>query len=288
MDRTGYDALRKTVDTPSGTIAYAEKGEGPVALFVHGVIVNGFLWRHQFDALSDTRRCIALDLMGHGHTTIAPGQDVSFEAQAVMLLEFLDALDIAQIDLIANDSGVGIAQIFAVHNRDRLRTLTLTNGDVHDNWPPADFAGFTQMVAGGGLPERIAAMAADKNAYRGPDGFEGAYEHPADITDDTIDAYIQPLLSQPQRVKDLERFILAFDPAQTVRAEGQLKNLDTPTLIVWGTGDIFFDVKWSHWLADTVPGTRRRVEYSGAHLLFPEERPAALTNELRAFWKNPS
>ncbi|MFP5072182.1 hypothetical protein ACLFMI_21275 [Pseudonocardia nantongensis] len=48
---------RTTVETPSGTVAYAERGHGPAALFVHGVIVNAGLWRHQLDDLSDRRRC---------------------------------------------------------------------------------------------------------------------------------------------------------------------------------------------------------------------------------------
>ncbi|GAA0688341.1 alpha/beta hydrolase [Streptomyces malaysiensis subsp. malaysiensis] len=284
MDSIAYASLRRHIDIPAGRIAYAEKGEGPVALFVHGVIVNGYLWRHQLEELSDIRRCIAVDLMGHGHTTITSSQDVSFEAQADMLLQFLDALEIDTVDLVANDSGVGIAQIFAVRHPGRLRTLTLANGDVHDNWPPAGFAGFLDMVRAGGLPERIAAMARDHDVYRGPDGFEGAYENPAAVSGDTVDAYIQPLLANQRSVADLERFILAFDPAQTVAIESQLKGLRTPTLVVWGTGDIFFPVSWSRWLADTIPGTRRRVEYDGATLLLPEERPRALSSELRAHW----
>ena len=38
----------------------------------------------------------------------------------------------------------------------------------------------------------------------------------------------------------LDRFILGFDNGQTVRVESKLKDLQAPTLIVWGTGDIFF------------------------------------------------
>jgi hypothetical protein len=43
-------------------------------------------------------------------------------------------------------------------------------------------------------------------------------------------------------------------------------------------------VKWSHWLADTIPGATRRVEFEGTRMLFPEERPEALSEELRAHW----
>ena len=46
-------------ETPSGRIGYREQGNGPVALFVHGVLLNGYLWRHQLAELSDIRRCIA-------------------------------------------------------------------------------------------------------------------------------------------------------------------------------------------------------------------------------------
>jgi pimeloyl-ACP methyl ester carboxylesterase len=126
----------RSIATPSGRISYAEAGSGPVALFVHGVLLNKHLWRHQLAELSAIRRCIAVDLLAHGDTEIAPGQDVSVTANANMLREMLDALHIDQVDLIGNDSGGGIAQIFAALKPDRVRTLTLTNCDTHDNWPP--------------------------------------------------------------------------------------------------------------------------------------------------------
>jgi pimeloyl-ACP methyl ester carboxylesterase len=104
------------VDTPSGRIGYVEVGSGPVALFVHGVLLNKHMWRHQIGALSDFRRCIAVDLLAHGNTEIAATQDVSVTANAKMLKEVLDALHINQVDLVGNDSGGGICQIFAALN----------------------------------------------------------------------------------------------------------------------------------------------------------------------------
>src|SRR5215469_4555880 len=128
--------------TPSGRISYASAGSGPVVLFVHGVVLNKHLWRHQFTELSDIRRCIAVDLLAHGDTEIEPDQDVSVTANAKMLKEVLDVLKIDKVDLIGNDSGGGIAQIFAALNPERVRTLTLTNCDTHDNWPPEAFKPF--------------------------------------------------------------------------------------------------------------------------------------------------
>src|SRR3984893_4032122 len=120
-------ATKHSVVTPSGRVSYTETGTGPVALFVHGVLLNGHLWRHQLASLSDIRRCIAVDLLAHGDTEIAPDQDVSVTANAKMLKEFLDALNIDQVDLVGNDSGGGIAQIFAALYPERVRSLTLTD-----------------------------------------------------------------------------------------------------------------------------------------------------------------
>ena len=103
---------KQSVSTPSGRISYTDRGTGPVALFVHGVLLNNYLWRHQQEALSDIRRTIAVDLLAHGNTEIGPSQDVSVTANAKMLAEFLDALAIDKVDIVGNDSGGGICQIF--------------------------------------------------------------------------------------------------------------------------------------------------------------------------------
>lgn len=275
---------RRSVQTPSGRISYLEQGEGPTALFVHGVLLNSHLWRHQLAHLSDIRRCIAIDLLAHGETEIAPTQDLSATANAQMLKEFVDALHVEQVDLVGNDSGGGIAQIFAATCPERIRSLTLTDCDAHDNWPPEAFKPFLSMAAAGGLRGTLEAMLADPRVYRSPEALGPAYEHPELVSDDSIDRYLRPFVKTEQRTRDLQRFLAAFDNRHTRAVEERLKSLTAPTLIVWGTDDVYFDVKWSRWLADTIPGTRRRVELEGARIFFPEERWPEFNNELREHW----
>ena len=201
----------RSVDTPSGRISYQEAGAGPVALFVHGVLLNKHLWRRQLTGLSDIRRCIAVDLLAHGDTEIAPDQDVSVTANAAMLRDVLDALGIDQVDLVGNDSGGGIAQIFAALNPERVRTLTLTDCDTHDNWPPEPFKPFLEMAAAGGLTDTLNAMLSDKSIYRSPGALGPAYERPEAVTDEDIEIYLRPHVRSEQRTRDLERFVAAFD-----------------------------------------------------------------------------
>ena len=277
-------AVRRNVQTASGRISYVERGSGPVALFVHGVLLNGHLWRHQLEELSDIRRCIAVDLLAHGETEIAPDQDVSVTANAEMLKQFLDALKVNQVDLVGNDSGGGISQIFAALNPERVRSFTLTDCDTHDNWPPEAFKPFLTMAANGGLRGTLEAMLADKSAYRSPQALGLAYEHPEQLSDESIETYLRPFIRSEQRLRDLQRFLAAFDNQHTLAIEARLKTLKAPTLIVWGTDDVYFDVKWSRWLAETIPGTKRRVEFQGARIFFPEERWKEFNQELRAHW----
>jgi len=275
--------VNKSIATRCGAIAYREQGEGRPALFVHGIFHNRHLWRHVVERLKDARRCIALDLMAHGGTLTAPDQDLSFSAQAEMLDAFCDALGLDRVDLVANDSGSGIAQIFAARHPGRLSSFTLTNGDVHDNWPPPAFERTRKLAAQGLLAPALARMLGDLDFARS--AFAMGYEHPERLTAETFKASLAPLLSSEQRTRDFMRFIAAMDCRDTVAVEPLLRRLEAPTLVVWGTADDFFDVKWAYWLKDAIPGCHRVVELQGAKLFFPEERPQELADAIRAHWQ---
>jgi pimeloyl-ACP methyl ester carboxylesterase len=278
----GSGPTHRSIDTRSGHISYTDVGSGPVLLFVHGVLMNKHLWRHQIHALSDIRRCIAIDLLAHGDTEIDTDQDVSVTANAAMIAEFLDALDIDRVDIVGNDSGGGICQIFAALNPDRVRTLTLTDCDASDNWPPAAFQPFVDMAVAGGLHGALTAMLTDTSRFRAPEALGPAYQDPTSVSDADIEIYLTPFLRTERRTRDLQRFLAAFDNRHTLAIESQLRTLEAPTLIVWGTDDVYFPTRWAHWLAETIPGAGTPVEVPGARLFFVEEQPQALTAPLRA------
>jgi len=290
MDIAGFHANRRFADVKSGRIAYIEQGQGPVALFVHGVPVNGYHWRHVIDRVKDRRRCIAVDLMGLGYTEISPSQDVSFTAQGRMLAEVLDALGIESIDLVGNDSGGAIAQIFAANNPDRLRSLVLTNCDVHDGWPPPQVLPLIELARKGAVAPVFKPtldrpdLARERYARGESVPLFRSYADPSILTDELIRLYLEPLLSSPQRIDAFQRYLLGFDNKHTVAIHSALKALQIPTLIVWGLKDIFFDKRWAYWLKDAIPGAKQVVEVDDARLFFPEDRPDTLTGPMLKFW----
>jgi pimeloyl-ACP methyl ester carboxylesterase len=294
MDIAEFHASRRFADVKSGRIAYFEKGQGPAALFVHGVPLNGYHWRNVIEKLQYERRCIAVDLMGLGYTEIAPTQDVSFTAQARMLAEVLDSLGVAKVDLVGNDSGGTIAQVFAANNPQRLTSLVLTNCDVHDGWPPPQVLPIMEHARKGTLALIFQGtldrpdLARERYARGESAPLFRSYADPSILTDDLIRLYLQPLLSSPQRIDAFARYWLGFDNRHTVAIHAQLKHLQVPTLIVWGLKDIFFDRKWAYWLKDTIPGARRVVEIEDARLFFTEDRAAEFLVPLTEFWNEVS
>jgi pimeloyl-ACP methyl ester carboxylesterase len=290
MDIATFHARRRFAEVASGRIAYVEDGEGLPALFVHGVPLNGYHWRHVIARVRHRRRCIAVDLMGLGYSEIAPAQDVSFTAQARMLAEVLDALGIARVDLVANDSGGAIAQIFAAHHPQRLASLVLTNCDVHDGWPPPQVLPVIERARAGTLASTFQPMAerpdlARERYARGePTPLFRCYADPSVLTDEVIRLYLQPLLANPQRIDALARYFLGFDNTHTVAIHDALKTMHVPTLIVWALQDFFFDKKWAYWLRDTIPGAREVVEVDDARLFFAEDRPDSLAAPMLRFW----
>lgn len=136
LDAAAWSAARRFAETPFGKIAYVERGSGDAALFLHGFPLNGFQWRGALDRLSAYRRCVAPDFMGLGYSQIPEGQSLAPDAQVAMLAALLDSLSIPVVDLVANDSGGAVAQLFVIRHPKRVRTLLLTNCDVETDSPP--------------------------------------------------------------------------------------------------------------------------------------------------------
>jgi pimeloyl-ACP methyl ester carboxylesterase len=279
-----FDALRHTIDTPMGPLAYAESGtgRGAPALFVHGVGTHAYFWNGVIDGLRDEHRCIAVDLPLHGRSP-APAHDLSLGALADHLAAFCAALDLPPVDLVANDTGGAVAQIFAARHPERLHSFTLTNCDTHDNVPPEAFAPTVEMAKRGELAPTAPALLADLDAARAV-VFAMGFEDPMFLPTEVVRSFIEPLAGTPERAQHFERMIAQLEPTDLLAAEPALAQLTVPTLIVWGTGDEFFDLEWARWLRDTIPGATEIVEVDGAKLFFPLERPADLVPHLRRHW----
>ncbi len=278
-----FDALRQTVETRSGLVSYVDVGAGPVSLFVHGVGMNGYLWRNVIAGLQDERRCIALDLPLHGHTPAKPDQDFTLPGLAAVVEDFCDALDLHKIDLVGNDTGGAVCQVFATRCSRRLQSMVLTNCDTHDNLPPEEFQPTVDLAAAGELAPTAVQLAETPKLAREV-VFASTYEDPEWLSDEEVRAFLVPVVGTTEVARQFERMLISLRAEDLLAAEPALQRLSVPTLIVWGTADTFFALPWAYWLRDNIAGATGVVEMPGARLFFPDERATDLIPHLRHHW----
>ena len=278
------DKHRSQVRTRSGPASYIDTGgPGRPALFVHGVGSSSYLWRHVIDQLDGQRRCVAFDLPLHGRTPAAAGQDFSLPGLARFLADGCDALELTDIDVVANDTGGAITQVFVAGHPERLHTLTLTNCEAHDNVPPKMLLPAVLLARMGLLAPLATRLARDIPRAR-KRLFGSVYQDITSLPEDIARAWLEPLAGTGESARQFQRLMTSLHARDLLAVEPALARLQVPTLIVWGTGDRTFRLKWAYWLRDTIPGATEVVEIDGARLFFPDERAGELTAALRQHW----
>jgi haloalkane dehalogenase len=281
-----FHSGRKLMTTDQGRIAYVDRGEGSGALFLHGFPLNSFQWRGVIPQLSTLRRCIAPDFLGLGYTEVADGQSVAPEAQVAMLVQLLDKLSIPEVDIVANDSGGAIAQLFATRYPKRVSSLLLTNCDTEPDSPPPAVLPVIQLArAGKFADEWLLPWLADKTLARSKKGLGGqCYANPSHPTNEAIETYLAPLVSSPQRKMLTNAYAMGLDPNPLAGIESALKSCSVATRIVWGTADKIFSQTSPDYLARTVANSLGVRRVAGAKLFFPEEMPELIVEEASFLW----
>jgi pimeloyl-ACP methyl ester carboxylesterase len=281
-----YQSLRRTIATPFGEFAYVDVGEGPVALFVHGLFMSAYMWHRTIDAVEGDRRCIAYNLPAHGGSEVADDQELDLDANVAMLEAFCDALGLQEFDLVANDTGGAFAQGLAVRDPSRVRTLTLTNCEARDWMPSKSELGqlVGTLVEQGQLAQVLNSNYADLEAAR-QGAFAATVQWPDRLSDDEVRAIMEPHQATLEGAQRLERFAASLSPEQLTALEPGLRELRVQSMAVWGTADPVFPLELAHWLRDTIPGLHEVVEIEEGRLFWPWERGEELVPHLRRHWE---
>ncbi len=128
------------------------------------------------------------------------------------------------------------------------------------------------------------ALSPTVRATVGSSAFGSVYQDIANLPEDIARAWLEPLAGTPESARQFQRLMTSLHARDLLAVEPALARLQVPTLIVWGTGDRAFRLKWAYWLRDTIPGATGVVEIDGARLFFPDERAGELTAALRRHW----
>jgi pimeloyl-ACP methyl ester carboxylesterase len=252
---------RKTASVSGGEIAYADLGEGPPVLLLHGFPTNADLWRREAWLLAQRMRAIVPDLLGYGRSEKRSDTDLSESAQGGYMKELLLSLKIEELAVVGHDIGGGVAQMLALDGGLTVRSLVLLDSVCFDAWP---IEGVKMMQ--GATPEQETPEFVDELLRL---TFDLGVNHKDRLEPDALDVYLEPWRADPSAYFRAVRGITGRGLAGR---DGELGALDIPTMIIWGEDDPFLGSELAERLGETIPGSTTALLPGCSHYV-TEEAP---------------
>jgi haloalkane dehalogenase len=136
---------KRYVDVLDRRMAYVEMGEGKPIVFQHGNPTSSYLWRNIMPHVADLGRCVALDLIGMGHSDKLDDsgpERYTFREHRRYFDAALDALGIpADVTLVLHDWGSALGFDWARRHRAAVHGICFMEAIVRpltwDEWPEA-------------------------------------------------------------------------------------------------------------------------------------------------------
>ncbi len=271
------------VELSAGIIEYEDTGgDGPALVLLHGLAMDGSLWRNVVADLRPDHRCVVPTLPLGGHRRpMRPDADLSILAMVRLVAEFLEKLDLHGVTLVGNDWG-GAQLLVSEGVDERVGRLVLTSCEAFGNYPP-------------GIPGRAVAQAAGI-----PGGIYAAFQSlrlrplrrlpmtwgwmsKRPVPHEVMDAWFRPLLTNQEIRRDLRKYARSIPPKSELLAwSGRLRVFDRPALVVWAAEDRVMPPEHGRRLAEILP-RGRLIEIADSYTLIPEDKPGELSRAIRQF-----
>jgi pimeloyl-ACP methyl ester carboxylesterase len=113
------------VDVVGARVYYLHAGSGRPMLLVHGLVGSSANWRNNIDALAQHSTVYAIDLVNMGKSQRVKGLDAGLRPTANRIVAIMDALDLAEADIVAHSHGGAVALMLAALHPRRVGRLIL-------------------------------------------------------------------------------------------------------------------------------------------------------------------
>lgn len=254
---------KKRVPLSAGEIAYADEGDGPPVVLLHGFPTSSHMWRDVVPMLAPRFRAIAPDLLGYGDSAKPEDPErLTIRAQAGHVREFLERLGLGELAVVGHDIGGGVAQLLALEGI--VRTMVLIDTISFDSWPIEGvrmIQDARQEQVTPDFVEQVVKLALDLGMG-----------HRDRVADEDIEEYVRPWRRDPMA---LVRAARGIDGVGLTGTEARLGGLSVRTLILWGEDDPYQPAGLAERLGDLMPGATVGLLPDCSHYVL-EDAPEAV------------
>jgi pimeloyl-ACP methyl ester carboxylesterase len=114
-----------TIGVRDTNLFYQERGSGPLAVFLHGFMMDHTLWLDQIANLADKRRCVTIDQRGFGRSDPITVEVLDLDDYADDVDVLIGALGEEKADLVGFSLGGTIALKVWERHPERVRSLSI-------------------------------------------------------------------------------------------------------------------------------------------------------------------
>ena len=250
-------------------LLYAELGDptGEAIVFLHGYSDSWFSYSRVLPLLTPSYHAFALTQRGHGDSD-KPECCYTPKDFAADVDAFMDAVGIEEATLVGASTGALFAQRVALSYPRRVSRLVLVGPQTPAN------------EAISGLREEVRALEDPVPPEFVREFQESTIYQP--VPQEFLDTVVSESLKLPARVwRDyLEQAVLSIDHDYVL----PLREIDAPTLILWGEQDPLFPREEQERLAAAIPGATLKVYPESGHAAH-WERPEEVVRDLEAFMR---
>ncbi len=287
MPMTPHDYLElpfRELPVSGGRIRYRRAGTGTPVLFVHGVFVNSDLWRGVVPQLVDDFDCIALDLpLGSHGLPMGSGADLSPDGLVAILVEVIEALGLAPVRIVANDSGGALTQVLTSRHPHLVHSIVLTSCDAYDYFFPPLFRTLPVAARVPGALWVLSQALRVPWVRRLPIAYGWVTRRP--MPSQTEESYLRPMRESAAVRRDLSKVLRDVRSSYTLTAAEKLRSYPGRVLLVWGEFDKVFPLRHARQLAQDLPHADL-VTLPDTGAFVPEDAPDDLARLIRGFFRD--
>lgn len=242
-------------------------GEGPAVLLLHGFGGSTVTWRETMPALAAAGYDVyALDLRGFGLSDKGYAADYSHPAQARRVVAWMDAVGLGRVALVGHSMGGSVAAHVALSAPDRVSRLVLVD------------AALLEQDAGGTVPRGLLDVPflrrwAQLGLRRAAPDYVDDLLRDAASNDGALSPELMAGYQRALRTPEWELGLLGI-LRDGNRNTPPVRQLQMPTLIIWGARDTWVPPENGAQLEAVIPEAER-VELDGVGHLPMHEAPAA-------------
>jgi len=265
----------------TANIRYRESGSGPPIVFVHGLFVNGDLWRNVVPSIATAGyRCLVPDWPLGAHSIPAPDADLTPVGVADLIAEFLEHLELTDVTLVANDTGGALTQILLTRNRERIGRVQLVTVDCYESFLPRQFKLLPQLARIPGAVRLITELLRFRVVQRSPLAFGWLSKRP--FPAEAADSYLRPSRESAAIRDDLRRFLLHAHRRYTMDAATRFGSVTLPVRATWAKQDRLFPVALAERLVRELPNAALDL-VDDSYTFLPEDQPELLAQRILEF-----